>query len=247
MSGVLIRSITTADWASVESIYREGIATGNATFETDPPTWPAFHSGKLTVGRFVAEDTAGSVLGWVAASPVSSREAYRGMVEHSVYVANQLAGTASAPHSSTPSSKPPTRPGYGRCSRASSPRTRQPRPPRPDRLPSRGSSGTHRPHHLWPLVWTVARHNPRRTAPPSLIERAAGAFPRPKESPSNVCSKAYRVETWCSTGRLCLSCSAPPSLASGTCSIEAGGSRSFAWSRFVAAVCCARSRSIPTP
>lgn len=63
MSGVLIRSITTADWASVESIYREGIATGNATFETDPPTWPAFHSGKLTVGRFVAEDTAGSVLG----------------------------------------------------------------------------------------------------------------------------------------------------------------------------------------
>lgn len=39
MSGVLIRSMTTADWAAVESIYREGIATGNATFETDPPTW----------------------------------------------------------------------------------------------------------------------------------------------------------------------------------------------------------------
>lgn len=92
MSGVLIRSMTAADWAVVESIYREGIATGNATFEADPPTWPAFDSGKLTVGRFVAEDAAGSVLGWVAASPVSSREVYRGVVEHSVYVANQARG-----------------------------------------------------------------------------------------------------------------------------------------------------------
>ncbi len=92
MSSVLIRSMTAADWAAVESIYREGIATGNATFETDPPTWPAFDSGKLSLGRLVAEDTAGSVLGWVAASPVSSREVYRGVVEHSVYVANRARG-----------------------------------------------------------------------------------------------------------------------------------------------------------
>lgn len=92
MSGVLIRAMTAADWTAVESIYREGIATGNATFEAEPPTWPAFDSGKLTLGRLVAEDATRSVIGWVAASPVSSREVYRGVVEHSVYVANQARG-----------------------------------------------------------------------------------------------------------------------------------------------------------
>ncbi|MCZ4068824.1 GNAT family N-acetyltransferase [Microbacterium sp. H37-C3] len=92
MSGVLIRAMTAADWPAVESIYREGIATGNATFEPDPPTWPAFGSGKLALGRLVAEHAAGSVVGWIAASPVSSREAYRGVVEHSVYVADRARG-----------------------------------------------------------------------------------------------------------------------------------------------------------
>jgi len=92
MSGVLIRAMTATDWTAVESIYREGIATGNATFEAEPPTWAAFDSGKLVLGRLVAEDAAGFVIGWVAASPVSSREVYRGVVEHSVYVANKARG-----------------------------------------------------------------------------------------------------------------------------------------------------------
>jgi len=92
MSGVLIRAMTATDWTAVEYIYREGIATGNATFEAEPPTWAAFDSGKLVLGRLVAEDAAGFVIGWVAASPVSSREVYRGVVEHSVYVANKARG-----------------------------------------------------------------------------------------------------------------------------------------------------------
>ena len=92
MSGVLIRAMTATDWTAVEYIYREGIANGNATFEAEPPTWAAFDSGKLVLGRLVAEDAAGFVIGWVAASPVSSREVYRGVVEHSVYVANKARG-----------------------------------------------------------------------------------------------------------------------------------------------------------
>lgn len=92
MSGVLIRAMTATDWTAVESIYREGIATGNATFEAEPPTWTAFDSGKLALGRLIAEDAAGVVIGWVAASPVSSREVYRSVVEHSVYVANKARG-----------------------------------------------------------------------------------------------------------------------------------------------------------
>ena len=69
----------------VLAIYRQGIAEGNATFETDVPPWPAFRAGKLADHCFVAA-ADGQVIGWVAASPVSNRPAYRGVVEHSVYV-----------------------------------------------------------------------------------------------------------------------------------------------------------------
>ncbi|WP_051745725.1 GNAT family N-acetyltransferase [Streptomyces yerevanensis] len=68
-------------------IYRSGIEEGNATFETEPPTWATFDKAKLADHRFVATDETGErVLGWVAATPVSDRCAYAGVVEHSVYV-----------------------------------------------------------------------------------------------------------------------------------------------------------------
>jgi len=84
--------MTAHDWAEVDRIYREGIATGNATFETQPPSWEAFDSGKLVTGRLVALGDTGTVLGWVAASAVSARDTYRGVVEHSVYVASAATG-----------------------------------------------------------------------------------------------------------------------------------------------------------
>ena len=71
--------------AQVLDIYRLGIATGNATFETEPPSWPAFTAGRLPGHRFVALD-GDRVLGWTACSAVSDRCVYSGVVEHSVYV-----------------------------------------------------------------------------------------------------------------------------------------------------------------
>ncbi|WP_209731342.1 GNAT family N-acetyltransferase [Arthrobacter sp. CAN_C5] len=79
------------DWPSVEDIYRDGIATGHATFEREPPTWKNFDAGRLANQRLVAVD-GGTILGWAAASATSSREAYQGVVEHSVYVAPQARG-----------------------------------------------------------------------------------------------------------------------------------------------------------
>ena len=73
-------------WTDVERLYRSGIATGHATFEAEPPTWERFDAGKLVDQRLVAVDDAGRVLGWVAASGVSDRCVYAGVVEHSVYV-----------------------------------------------------------------------------------------------------------------------------------------------------------------
>lgn len=89
---ISVRPMSAADWPSVESIYREGIATGEATFETETPSWQAFDAGKLPSPRLVAVDEDGTVLGWAAASPVSSRAAYRGVIEHSVYVAEAARG-----------------------------------------------------------------------------------------------------------------------------------------------------------
>jgi L-amino acid N-acyltransferase YncA len=87
-----IRPMIATDWPAVEAIYCEGIATGNATFEAQPPAWADFDGGKLTTGRLVATNDDDEVLGWIAASPISSREVYRGVVEHSVYVARASTG-----------------------------------------------------------------------------------------------------------------------------------------------------------
>jgi L-amino acid N-acyltransferase YncA len=77
--------MTGAHAAAVLAIYQAGIAEGNATSETCAPGWAAFTAARLPAHRYVAI-TAGRVAGWVAASAVSGRCVYAGVVEHSVYV-----------------------------------------------------------------------------------------------------------------------------------------------------------------
>jgi L-amino acid N-acyltransferase YncA len=88
---VEIRAMTRGDWRAVEAIYAEGIATGDATFETAPPSWEEFDAGRLPEHRLVAVED-GEVVGWAALSPTSSRACYAGVVEHSVYVAEAARG-----------------------------------------------------------------------------------------------------------------------------------------------------------
>jgi L-amino acid N-acyltransferase YncA len=83
--------MTPDDWPDVARIYAEGIATGDATFERDVPRWPEFDQAHLSEARLVAEP-AGRVVGWVALSPWSSREVYRGVAWESVYVAAEARG-----------------------------------------------------------------------------------------------------------------------------------------------------------
>lgn len=82
---VTIRPMLPHDWPMVRRIYQEGIGTGIATFETDPPDWPDFHAGHHPFGRLVADDR-GTILGWVTLAPTSRRECYAGVAELSVYV-----------------------------------------------------------------------------------------------------------------------------------------------------------------
>jgi L-amino acid N-acyltransferase YncA len=79
------------DWSVVRAIYAEGIATRNATFETETPSWEQWDAGHLAEHRFVAR-SGGSVVGWAALSPVSDRCAYAGVAECSVYVAASARG-----------------------------------------------------------------------------------------------------------------------------------------------------------
>jgi phosphinothricin acetyltransferase len=84
--------MTPDDWPRVREIYAAGIAGGDATFETAPPDWSRFDAARLAAHRFVARAEDGVVVGWVAASPVSARPVYAGVVEHSVYVDPSFAG-----------------------------------------------------------------------------------------------------------------------------------------------------------
>lgn len=87
-----VREMRADDWPAVEEIYRHGIEDGEATFETRAPGWQDFDAGKIAAPRLVACDAGGRVVGWAAASPVSSRAAYRGVIEHSVYVHRDARG-----------------------------------------------------------------------------------------------------------------------------------------------------------
>jgi L-amino acid N-acyltransferase YncA/2-polyprenyl-3-methyl-5-hydroxy-6-metoxy-1,4-benzoquinol methylase len=85
--GVTIRPMRPADADQVLAIYQAGLDTGGAGFETTAPTWEAFDAARLPLHRHVAVDTTtGRLLGWIAASAVSDRCVYAGVVEHSVYV-----------------------------------------------------------------------------------------------------------------------------------------------------------------
>ena len=82
---VTVRALEADDWADVRRIHAEGIATGNATFETEVPDRRTLDRTWLPEHRWIAE-LDGRVVGWAAATPVSARGAYSGVAETSIYV-----------------------------------------------------------------------------------------------------------------------------------------------------------------
>jgi L-amino acid N-acyltransferase YncA len=104
-AGVTTRAMTDEDLEVVQAIYAEGIATRNATFETQAPSLEALRTKFLADHRWVAETDphhptlgdihgpAGSrIVGWTSISPASSRDVYSGVGETSVYVAERAHG-----------------------------------------------------------------------------------------------------------------------------------------------------------
>jgi len=74
-----------SDWQQVRAIYIEGIATANATFETESPSWDEWDRKHHAFARLVARD-GDYIHGWVALGPVSSRAVYAGVADESIYI-----------------------------------------------------------------------------------------------------------------------------------------------------------------
>jgi phosphinothricin acetyltransferase len=87
----MIAAMRAEDWPAVRAIYKEGIATGDATFETEVPAWEAWDAAHLREHRLVAT-LDGQIAGWAAVIPVSDRCVYGGVAEHSVYVSASARG-----------------------------------------------------------------------------------------------------------------------------------------------------------
>jgi phosphinothricin acetyltransferase len=90
-AAIEIRPFDDEDWPAVRAIYAQGIATGNATFETETPSFERWTAAHPAEHRFVATRD-GEVVGWIALTPVSDRCVYAGVGEHSVYVAESARG-----------------------------------------------------------------------------------------------------------------------------------------------------------
>ncbi len=86
-----IDALTADDWEQVRAIYLDGIATGQATFETDAPSWNEWNAAHLEVCR-LAGRAGGRLIGWAALTPVSRRKCYAGVAEVSVYVHSSYRG-----------------------------------------------------------------------------------------------------------------------------------------------------------
>jgi L-amino acid N-acyltransferase YncA len=83
---IAVRPLVPDDWPAAAAIYADGIAGRLATFETQVPPWKDWDAAHLRDHRLVA-DLDGRIAGWVALTPYSRRDVYRGVADVSVYVA----------------------------------------------------------------------------------------------------------------------------------------------------------------
>jgi len=88
---ITVSAMQAGDWDRVAEIYRAGIETKQATFESNVPSWDHWNLSHLNFARLVATYD-GQIQGWAALSPVSSRKVYSGVAEVSVYVDTAFRG-----------------------------------------------------------------------------------------------------------------------------------------------------------
>ncbi|MFH1000603.1 MAG: N-acetyltransferase family protein [Bacteroidota bacterium] len=88
---IVFRELKKDDWEVVSRIYKEGIESGNATFQTEIPPWESWDKEHLKNCRIVAV-LHNHIVAWAALTSVSGRCVYAGVAEVSVYVSNEFRG-----------------------------------------------------------------------------------------------------------------------------------------------------------
>jgi phosphinothricin acetyltransferase len=91
LDAISVAPMEEQDWPLVRTIYAQGIATGDATFEASAPEWEQWNANHILACRLVAR-SGGNLLGWAALSPMSSRCVYAGVAEVSIYIAEHARG-----------------------------------------------------------------------------------------------------------------------------------------------------------
>jgi len=92
LQNMTIREMCEQDWPDVADIFRQGIETGTATFQSEVPTYVQWDATHIPSCRLVVIDEDLHIVGWAALTPVSSRCAYRGVAEVSIYIATAYRG-----------------------------------------------------------------------------------------------------------------------------------------------------------
>jgi len=88
---IVFDTMQLTDWQMVKTIYEEGIATGNATFQQSAPEWEEWNNSHLKFSRIIAQEN-NTIIGWAALTPVSGRCVYAGVAEVSVYISTSARG-----------------------------------------------------------------------------------------------------------------------------------------------------------
>jgi phosphinothricin acetyltransferase len=88
---VVVQPLEQRHYPAVARIYAQGIATGNATLQTEAPDWQTWDAGHLSHSRLVVL-AQGEIAGWAALTAVSGRCVYRGVAEVSVYIGADYQG-----------------------------------------------------------------------------------------------------------------------------------------------------------
>jgi len=91
MGKVIIEALKDDSWETVQRIYNSGIATKNATFQTEAPQWEAWDQSHRKDCRLVAR-VDNRIAGWAALSNVSNRCVYAGVAEVSIYIDSDYRG-----------------------------------------------------------------------------------------------------------------------------------------------------------
>ncbi len=79
------KTIDESNFDLAMEIYKLGILTGHATFETEAPSWTYWDKKHYRFGR-IAGYYDDNMVGWIGLYPSSSRQVYSGVGEVSIYL-----------------------------------------------------------------------------------------------------------------------------------------------------------------